>query len=244
MAAARQLLGHGPADPRGHARRGDGDRAARGAGRSPRPDPRLAGQPGDAARPVRAGRSRDRPGCRGHAGRLHLRLPAVRRRRPSGASPGSPAWSTRPRSPRPWRWSLWWLAEATTRPAPRGSWCCRCWRPWSSTPRCAAPCRGRSTATRAASSGCCRCSPAALLLQPAGRFSPAPRAAFAISSLSSSSSSRRAVSARRVSAVPGGRAGTAAAWRGNGRGSAVPAARRRCRRARCCGGRAAASARP
>ena len=55
VAVARQLLGHGPADPGGTCAPRRDDRAARGCWPTRWARSGLADQPGDAARPVRAG---------------------------------------------------------------------------------------------------------------------------------------------------------------------------------------------
>ena len=185
------------------------------------------------ARPVRARRFRARPRCRGDAGRLHLRLSAARRRRPSGASAGSA-----PSIYASTAVAVALVAVAGWRRGARAdgriaSWSCSCWRRCCSTPRSAVPCPDRIPAIRRASSGCCRCSPPACCcgLEPAQRSSrvPAPRGALISSSSPRSAASlarhRRAARARR-----GGRP-RSARRRGRGR-RLVAGAGRRARRAR------------
>jgi hypothetical protein len=85
LAPGRQLLEHGSCHPSRCARRGEGDIAARRPGRPDRPAAGVARQRDHAARPLRARRFRARARRGGHAGGLHLRLPAARTRGRLGA---------------------------------------------------------------------------------------------------------------------------------------------------------------
>ena len=153
------------------------------------------------------------------------------------------AWSTRPRSPRPWGWSCGgWASGDHARDVAARQLVLAVLAALILNAAMCGVLSGPQHRYQARVVWLLPLLAGALLLQPAGRLSPAPRAAFAISALSSSSSLRRAVSARRVSAVPGrpavgGGRGRLAGTAGADGSPPVPLRAPR-------GGRAAASAPP